>query len=825
MLPHLRPLPAQPIKIKPFWALGILAALIAVLLFANYSSLKGLQQAAVQRTQSEVKQWALETEYYFNERYNDIRDLADNSLVTAFFKNRSLGMSMHYGLRASLNNVTRTFNHYKKTIQLDNRSVYTRLYLVDTEGNILTSGSQYSAFAIQPVPEKHELQPGQVAVQSHSSGDISFTSPVYVHDTLQGYVVGWISYDALYQYLLGKRSELFFVVNNNRIVFQSQNTLQISPQALSQWRDHNSPLELKQQLFTESVLPQKGSGTNYFLFYADLANYPIRLYLAAAATTITNQDTYNFFIFGLIMLSAIVFLLVTVILQTNTRNLLLYTSLEAAVDRERIVNEQKQKLLESKEAAEAANKAKSTFLSNMSHELRTPLNAILGYCQIFTQDSSLTPKQQNGIRTMRQSGEHLLLLINDILDLSKIEAGKMELVATEFRPSEFLAGIADIIRIRAAEKGLHFHYKVEKTLPAGIAADALRLRQVLLNLLTNAVKFTRNGFCSLHVQAVSDTEQSCRLSFFIKDSGPGIASEMQKKVFEPFQQTGDRLKYAEGSGLGLAIARKLIRLMGGEIELLSPSTEQPKHGEGSGCCFFFTITVPVVAGLTDPIQKTAPMISGYQALDGTKKTILIVDDNDSNRNVLQDILEPLGFLTCEAVDGSTVEATCAQCQPDAILMDLRMPVVDGFTAIDQLKSVPELAHIPVIAITASMTTGDELRQRCRDHGFDGYISKPFSIDKLLHILARQLGLTLHRRKKAVTQAGEGDNMELPPPQYLETLVLLTRAGDIDGVLEKIEQLAKMESGRYNVLAQKIQSLADNLQLMAIEQLIASCTEE
>jgi len=194
----------------------------------------------------------------------------------------------------------------------------------------------------------------------------------------------------------------------------------------------------------------------------------------------------------------------------------------------------------------------------MSHELRTPLNAILGYTQIFNADESLTLKQQSGIRTMHQSGEHLLMLINDILDLSKIEADRMELVENEFRLPGFLQGIADIIKVRSLAKGIEFCLQVDETLPLVIKADELRLRQVLLNLLSNAVKFTFKGSCTLSVLARSSSPQMTFLTFMVEDTGVGIASEMQESVFEPFKQTGERLQYSEGSGLGLAISRKLV---------------------------------------------------------------------------------------------------------------------------------------------------------------------------------------------------------------------------------------------------------------------------
>ncbi len=251
------------------------------------------------------------------------------------------------------------------------------------------------------------------------------------------------------------------------------------------------------------------------------------------------------------------------------------------------------------EKAAEANHAKSVFLSTMGHELRTPLNAILGYTQTFSKDASLPKKMQMGVRTIQQSGEHLLLLLNDILDLSKIEAGKMELVKTEFRLPEFLQGIMGIIMIRAKDKGLDCYYTAETPIPAIIKTDELRLRQVLLNLLSNAVKFTERGLCTLCIRSRSTGKNRALLTFIVEDSGIGIAAKMHEKIFEAFQQTGQRLKYSEGYGLGLSISRKLVQVMGGELELVSPIYEHSESDKDPGSRFSFTIEVGVSGELVE----------------------------------------------------------------------------------------------------------------------------------------------------------------------------------------------------------------------------------
>ena len=477
-------------------------------------------------------------------------------------------------------------------------------------------------------------------------------------------------------------------------------------------------------------------------------------------------------------------------------------------------------LREAKDAAESANQAKSVFLSNMSHELRTPLNAILGYTQIFAQDLSLTPNQQSAIKTMHQSGEHLLMLINDILDLSKIEARKMELVATKFRLPEFFQEVVNVLKIRTAKKGLQFFYEPENGLPAAIEADELRLRQILLNLLSNAVKFTQNGHCRLRVQSQLVDDNKALLTLTIEDSGIGIDLKLQEKIFEPFQQIGDRLQFFEGSGLGLAISRKLVHLMGGELHLVSPVNERPGGDEGPGSRFFFTIVVPVSGDYIGKEQKKR-LVVGYTVHgeeSGVKK-ILIVDDSASNRAVLRDTLETLGFVTGSAEDGSQVLAACKRFQPDAIMMDLRMPEMDGFAATDQLKLHPEFAHIPVIAVTASTTDRKKCRQQCLDNGFSGFINKPYAVVELLETLAGSLHIEL-LYSDDIPEPVDDSEIIAPSHDILSVLDNLVQTGDVVGITTQATEIALLESGKYHTFAKKIEKLAEEFKLIEIEKIIA-----
>ncbi|MCI5132803.1 MAG: response regulator, partial [Candidatus Electrothrix sp. EH2] len=360
---------------------------------------------------------------------------------------------------------------------------------------------------------------------------------------------------------------------------------------------------------------------------------------------------------------------------------------------------------EAAEKEQAASRAKSVFLSSISHELRTPLNAILGYTQVLPGDGMLTDKQRNGIRTIHRAGEHLLLLINDILDISKIESGKLEIVETEVHPVSFFHTIKEIIELRAKEKGLELRYLVEGDLPSAVLVDGLRLRQILLNLLSNAVKFTESGHCAFLIQGERREDERLRLTCTVEDSGPGIEEEYQEVIFEPFRQVGDRLHHGEGTGLGLSISCRLVMLMGGELQLVSPVNKEQAGCEGAGSRFSFTLEVPIlqneIFSSPDPHRQR---VSGYTCTApeeaDRQQSILVVDDVPSNRAVLRDILEAVGFIVQEAEDGKNILKTCQENQPDLILMDLLMPGTDGLTAGQKIRQNKKFDHIPIIAVSA-----------------------------------------------------------------------------------------------------------------------------
>lgn len=471
-------------------------------------------------------------------------------------------------------------------------------------------------------------------------------------------------------------------------------------------------------------------------------------------------------------------------------------------------NRRNRELQQAIQAADQANRAKSEFLATMSHELRTPLNGILGYVQILSKDRDLNSKQQQGLSIIQHSGEHLLTLINDILDISKIEAKRMELSLSPFSLIDMLDSISGIIQIRAEQKNLSFRYEALSELPPAVYGDEVRLRQVLLNLLGNAVKFTDHGGVLLKVGYHEE-----KIRFQVEDTGIGISQEALRVIFQPFRQGNkqSRATLVEGTGLGLAISNQLVNLMGGRLQV--------KSQVGEGSIFWFELVLPGVQDWAGTPKIEERSVVGYR---GISRRILVVDDRWENRSVLTNMLVPLGFDVQEAIDGEDCLKKVAGFHPDAILMDLRMPILDGLETIRRLRTMPSGKNLVIIAVSASAFEYN--RGESFSAGSDDFLAKPFRFGKLLDLLASHLHLEwIYENDAQVIEPEQGDSIMIAPPEVdLVHLLDLAKRGNIRGLTDEADRLTVLG---YKGFAANLRMLTRSFKLKEIRDFIQHHREQ
>jgi len=494
-------------------------------------------------------------------------------------------------------------------------------------------------------------------------------------------------------------------------------------------------------------------------------------------------------------------------LRDHTGQITNFVHLQEDITERRLVAEE---LRQAKDTAEKANQAKTTFLANMSHEIRTPMNAILGFAQLLLADPTLSPERRQHLSTIRRSGDHLLQIINDILELARIESGRAQLKLGTFHLPLLLDDIQQMFQLRAEDKDLRFHIARQGVLPEFVVGDETKLRQVIINLLGNACKFTPSGGqVELRVRTTAEPDGKLRLDGEVEDNGPGIAPEDLLRLFEPFYQTPSG-RLAGGTGLGLAISHGVVHLMGGQLAASSQL--------GRGSTFRFDVQLT----LGEPVA-IVPRAQVLRLRSGVSCRVLVVDDQAENRELAAQLLTPLGFSIRLANDGAEAVAQCQSWSPQVVLLDLRMPVMDGHEAARQIRAAHGAA-IKIIALSAGAFAENE--QDALAAGADAFLTKPFQVGDLLDQIKRLTGVEYDYADRPPDESSGPPaaastpavwDLSKVPPGLIKPLLEATSTADYSRLLELIEQVRTLDGP----LARQLHKLASRFDYPAVQAILSA----
>ena len=720
--------PRQGLLAKPHLYLIIpglvLAGLVALLISRNYLSQVELQEFALRNLQHGLEKHAAAVSYFYAERENDLKNLAEDREISIFFENQALGMSMEYGLRASLTGIQKVFDRLVAERKLNQDRIYDGFIFLNKTGECLAASPAPDASRIPPGTWKRFLAPegsGPVILVEplKETVQVLISAPYFFKGAYAGQIIALVNLEAVQKHLVSgvKSNSVYTLTYLGNLLMSCGSSGSKAPAFLPD--PESAKIGGYQRL---QAFDKNDSLTDMVAVWTPIPQTPFYLLGLWPSSRVFGHISPSYLLIALGSLSLLSLGGLGVVWRGATRNLVLNARLEEASRREQEIAEKNLQLHREKDAAEAASRAKSQFLANMSHEIRTPMNGVLGMTELLL-NTELTEKQRRFVGTVRSSAETLLNILKDILDFSKIEAGKLELENIPFDLPLTLEEVAELLAEGAQNKGLEFVCAVAPEVPRLVQGDPNRLRQILMNLLSNAIKFTDAGEVVTRAELVQDQGEAVVVRVEVQDSGIGIDPEAQDQIFEDFRQAdGSTTRNFGGTGLGLAIAKRLVDMMGGDgIGLRS----QP----GQGSTFWFTVRLQK---LKDPTPDEAD--PGFCLRD---VRVLIVDDNATNRLILHHQITAWSMVDDAAADGvqalEMLHAAARRGEPYHLaILDLNMPGMNGLELARAIKADPGISEVRLIMLTSMGACASA--QEAREAGIIAYLTKPVRQSHLLNCL-------------------------------------------------------------------------------------------